>query len=408
MENWDLKKNLAVIRDRFPVLRTCVYLISNSLGAVPIQVAEDLQSFFRLWAERGVGAWQDRWWDLSSCIGRELASFLGADEDEVTMMSNATTAHWVALSTHFARDLGLRNRVVMTDQDFPSSIYAVSEIAKFLGWEIDMVQSRGRYGIEVDRILDRIDDRTLFVATSHVYFKSGYIQDISRIADLAQRVGALTLIDGYHAPGTIPVNLKDLGVDFYIGGCLKWLCGGPGNAFLFVKKDLRTRLKPRLTGWFAHRSPFSFSPDMEFTEGEYRFMSGTPPIPSLYTVSAGLNIIKRIGILPIRAKSRKQTRLVINGAIERGFSVYSPEEDDLRGGAVSLVIPHGYQVKQALQEQGILVDFRQGIHREPDIIRIGPHFYSEDEEIGQLFKAIDEIYAKGMYKKFDKKISTVT
>ncbi|MCJ7582908.1 MAG: aminotransferase class V-fold PLP-dependent enzyme, partial [Candidatus Aminicenantes bacterium] len=215
-------------------------------------------------------------------------------------------------------------------------------------------------------------------------------------------------IDGYHAPGSISVNLTDLGVDFYVGGCLKWLCGGPGNAFLFVGKNLKSKIEPRLTGWFAHNKPFDFSSEMEFTEGSYKFMAGTPAIPSLYTASAGLDIIARIGISQIRKKSQKQTRLIINKARERGFILYSPEDDVLRGGSVSLSIPHGYQVKQALGERGIIIDYRQGARQETEIIRVGPHFYTSNDEINVLFDALDEIYSSEEFKKYPHEINTVT
>jgi kynureninase len=408
MISLDLKRDFADIRDRFPILESCVYLISNSLGAVPSRVADDLMAFYRLWAERGVRAWEETWWDLARNFGNELASFLGAGDDEITMMPNATVAHWTAISTQFADKGGKRKKIVMTDHDFPSSIYAVSEIAKTMGWAVDLIRSDGDCGIDTEHILDRIDESTLFVATSHVYFKSGYIQWIEPIIEKARRVGALTLIDGYHAPGTIPVRLSELRVDFYVGGCLKWLCGGPGNAFLFVRKDLSAKIAPSLTGWFAHRKPFSFSERMLWAEGAHKFMSGTPSIPSLYTASAGLDIINSVGIEAIRDKSLKQTGRIIQQARQRGFPLFSPEEEKRRGGAVSIVLPHGYQVKQALGHRGILVDFRKGKGREPDTLRVGPHFYTLDDEIDRFFSVLDEIYSTKEYKTFPVHAKTVT
>jgi kynureninase len=408
MSGFDLKTDLQKLRDRFPILKRCVYLISNSLGAVPSQVEDDLLDFFRIWAEKGVSAWEEEWWGMSRRTGNELAAFLGADDDEITMMPNATIAHWVALSTCFTERNTKRNKIVMTDHDFPSSIYAVSEIAKGMGWTIDIIRGEGDFGIDTEELLQRIDETTLFVATSHVYFKSGYIQKIFPIIERAHRMGALTLIDGYHAPGTIPVHLSNLGVDFYVGGCLKWLCGGPGNAFLYVNKDLSVKAAPRLTGWFAHQSPFSFTESMEWSSGAHRFMSGTPSIPSLYTVSAGLNIIKNLGIGPIREKSLKQTRHIIDMARKREFSLFSPVEDEKRGGAVSLILNYGYQVKQALGKRGIIVDFRKGKGREPDILRVGPHFYTEDNEINEFFSALDEIYSRQEYKQYLEDNKTVT
>jgi kynureninase len=296
----------------------------------------------------------------------------------------------------------------MTDHDFPSSLYAVQKICEFMDWNVQVIQSNGKPGIDIQHILDHIDDQTLFVATSHVYFKSAYVQDIAKIVDRARRMGAWTVIDGYHAPGCIPVNLSELDVDFYIGGCLKWLCGGPGNAFLYVKPDLAACVEPQLTGWLAHKSPFLFAPDMEYTLGSYRFLSGTPPIPSLYTARSGIEIIDRIGVPQLRQKSIRQTRQIIENSKQRDFDVFSPEEDTQRGGAVSVHLPHAYQIKQALEKRQFKVDFRKGKNSDPDIIRIGPHFYTKDDEIHSLFNAIDTIYATQEYRAFPKEIKHVT
>jgi len=360
--SWDLERDLETIRKEFPILDQCVYLISNSLGAVPKKAADHLNRFYSLWAEDGVSAWEKEWWDLSGKVGNQVASLLGAEEDEVTMQVNATLCHWVVLSTQFhsrSKKDGKRNKVVMTDHDFPSIIYAVSKISEAMGWTVELLGSRGEPGLDAETIIKAIDDKTLFVATSHVYFKSAYIQDIQQIAGRAREAGALTVIDGYHAPGTIPVDVKKLGADFYIGGCLKWLCGGPGNAFLYVRPELAERLQPYLTGWFAHKEPFLFAQDMEFTQGSYRFMSGTPPVPSLYTAQAGLEIINDIGIPEIREKSLALTDLILKKAEERRFHLFTPRKEHLRGGAVSFGLPHALAVKLALEQRKIKVDFRK-------------------------------------------------
>jgi len=406
-ETRDLQKDLELIRRYFPILEKCIYLISNSLGAVPKQVQDDLSRFFTMWATDGVSAWEKEWWGLSQTVGDKVAALIGAGSGEVTMMTNATQGHWVALSTKFTANPGKRNTVVMVDLDFPSILYSVSQICSFMEWRLEVVQSKRKPGIEVEEILSKIDDRTLFVATSHVYFKSAYIQDIRRIARHAHDSGALTLIDGYHAPGTVPVDVKNLGVDFYIGGCLKWLCGGPGNAFLYVHPGLWDSLNPRLTGWFAHKNPFSFSPNMEYTDGPYKFMSGTPPVSCLYSAQAGLEIIQEVGITQIRQKSLSQTRRIIEKALARDFAVYTPREDKNRGGAVSFSMPHAHQVKQALVSRGVKVDFRKGKEKEPDVIRVGPHFYNNDEEIDILFEYIDEILSSGEFRKYSDKTEKV-
>jgi kynureninase len=406
-KTWNLNKDIKQIRKIFPILNRCVYLISNSLGAVPSGVQDDLQRFYALWAEEGVSAWQKEWWELPQKVGNEVASLIGAQDESVSMMTNATLGHWIVLSTQFLKSQK-RKKIVMTDHDFPSIVYCISQICSFMNWELDLVKSRGKLAPRAEDIIERVDEQTLFVATSHVYFKSASVQDVSRIAHQAHRVGALSLIDGYHAPGTLPVDVKELGVDFYIGGCLKWLCGGPGNAFLYVHPELQNSLYPHLTGWFAHKKPFSFSTQMEYTDGSFRFMSGTPPVPSLYTARAGLDVIGKIGMAQIRQKSLYQTRFIIENAKERGFAVLTPEEDEQRGGAVSLGIPHAYQVKQALMERRVKVDFRKGNETEEDVIRIGPHFYTESEEIDFLFVAIDEILSSREYEKYSGKTELIT
>jgi len=341
-------------------------------------------------------------------VGDRVAAVIGAGQDEVTMLPNATIGHWVALSTKFLEQDKKRNKIIATDNDFPSSLYAVSGIARFMGWELDVVPSDGQSGIDVEPILDRIDRKTLFVATSHVYFKSAYIQDIARISARAKEAGALTVIDGYHAPGIIPVDVKDLDVDFYIGGCLKWLCGGPGNCFMYVRPELASRLLPQLTGWFAHKTPFAFSTEMEYTQGSYRFLSGTLPIPSLYTALAGLEIIRRVGLQQIRRKSLTLTQRIIERSKEKGFEVFTPEDEARRAGAVSLHLSHAYSIREALEKKNIRVDFRKGKDREPDVIRVGPHFYNTMEEIEAFFQAVDEIYSSREYEQFPEILDKVT
>ncbi|MCJ7681335.1 MAG: aminotransferase class V-fold PLP-dependent enzyme, partial [Candidatus Aminicenantes bacterium] len=204
----DLTADLDLLRLEFPILRRCVYLISNSLGAVPRQTKDNLERFYRIWEEEGVTAWQSEWWGLAERLGNRIAAFLNGKYGSVTMIPHATQAHWIALSTRFLNRDKKRNRIVMTDLDFPSTLYAVEKVSEFMGWQVDRVGSHGRVRIDVEEILERIDERTLFVATSHVTFKSAAVQDIQTIASRAHEYGALTLIDGYHGPGTIPVDLE--------------------------------------------------------------------------------------------------------------------------------------------------------------------------------------------------------
>ncbi len=388
------------IREEFPILRRFVYLISNSLGAVPKTARNELEEFYGLWKEEGVRAWEKAWWNLGLDVGNLVARLLGAPAGTVIMTTNATQAHWVALSTCFGkRGSGRRNKVILSDQDFPSILYAAEGICRAMGWNAVFVPSRTG-AFDPEPLLEAIDERTLFVATSHVHYKTAFLQDVEEICRRARRKGALSLIDGYHAPGVVPVDVRRMGADFYVGGCLKWLCGGPGTAFLYVRPETALRFRPVLRGWAGHRDPFRFGLKFEGAEGSRGFQSGTPPVPCLYTARAGLRILRGIGPAAIRARSLGLTQLIITRARERGFPLLTPAEKDRRGGHVAFHVPHTLAVKLALEARNILTDFRKGERGEPDVLRIGPHVYNTDEEIEVLFYGLDEILSKGAYRPF--------
>lgn len=404
---WVLDRDLARVRREFPILSRCVYLISNSLGAMPRSARSRLQEFMSLWDKEGVTAWQKEWWDLGLRVGNRVAKLIGAGAGQVTMLTNATQAHWVALSTQFLRPARGRRKVVLSDQDFPSSLYAVEAVCRAMGWQ-PVVVPGGKAGLDPDPLLRAIDERTLFVATSHVHFRTSAIQDIRAVCGLARRRGAFSLIDGYHGPGVIPVDVRKLGADFYIGGCLKWLCGGPGTAFLYVRPEIAAKAEPLLTGWAGHRRPFLFSLKMDYAHQGSRFQSGTPAVPCLYAAQGGLDIIERIGLPQIRRKSLKMTGRIIALAEERGLPLLTPRESERRGGHVAFHIPHAYQLKQALEAKGIKLDYRKGGKDDPDLLRVGPHFYNKGEEVEILFRELDRLRSSGAFKKYSSSLKSVT
>ena len=253
-------------RSEFPILARSTYLISNSLGAMPRGTAGRLAEYAEAWATRGVRMWEEGWWDMPVRVGDQVAPIIGAPVDSVTMHPNVTLAEAVVLSC-FQPTAG-RNRIVFEDGNFPSVQY-------FYSAQPDLQVCP----VPVERLIDAIDDRTLLVPISHVLYKNSYLQPVRAIVEKAHRVGALVVLDVFQSAGCLPFSVADLGVDFAVGGCLKWLCGGPGNAFLYVRPDL-THLRPRLTGWMAHAAPFAFEPPpLRPTEGPLRFLSGTPQIP---------------------------------------------------------------------------------------------------------------------------------
>jgi kynureninase len=388
------------LRDRFPILSRTNYLISNSLGAVPESTGASLQAYYDLWATRGVRAWEEAWWSLVSDLGDLVAPLIGARPQEVVFQPNVTLTHAVVLSAFdFQRN---RSRIVTDAMHFPSILYLIDQ-KRAEGAGVAMIPSEDGISVDTGRVLEAIDERTALVSLSHILFKSAYVHEVAAIAEKARRVGAITVIDGYQAVGTIPVDVRELGIDVYIGGCLKWLCGGPGAAFLWVAPELRGRLEPRLTGWMAHEQPFAFQTKLVRREDAWRFLHGTPNIPALYAARPGLEIVNEAGIQAIRAKSIRQTRRLLELADESGYLCTSPRDPSRRGGTVAIDVENGYEISQGLKSLDILCDYRPGAG-----IRFSPHFYTRDEELDAAVAAIGEIRSTGGWRAFSAQKSAVT
>ncbi len=380
-------------RDKFPILATTNYLISNSLGAVPAGAEAKLREYYETWATRGVRAWEEGWWTLANDLGNLVAPLIGAGRGEVVFQPNVTLTHAVVFSA-FDFNKGMRNRVVTDAMHFPSILYLLDSLREH-GAEVVVVPSDDGIHVDTQRLLDAIDERTAFVAVSHVLFKSAYRHDVAAITEKARKVGAITIVDGYQAVGAIPVDVGALGVDLYIGGCLKWLCGGPGAAFLWVRPDLRSRLTPRLTGWMAHARPFAFSTVHDRRGDAWRFFHGTPNISALYAAQAGLEIINQVGVAAIRAKSERQTARLLALADARGYVCTTPRDPARRGGTVAIDIEHGQEIARGLNSLDILCDYRPGAG-----IRLSPHFYNRDEELEAAIATMAEIAAGNAWRAF--------
>jgi kynureninase len=395
-----LEDPLLAYRDEFPILSRTNYLISNSLGAVPASAYNRLREYVETWATRGVRAWEEGWWGLAAELGDLVAPLIGAGPGEIVFQPNVTLAHAIVFSAFDGR--ADRPRIVTDALHFPSLLYLLAE-RRASGALVEVVPSDDGITVDTRRIIEALDERTAFVNLSHVLFKSAYIHDVAAIAARAREVGAVTIIDGYQAVGAIPVDVAALGVDVYIGGCLKWLCGGPGAAFLWVRPEIRDQLTPRLTGWMAHARPFAFAPELERRTDAWRFLHGTPNIPAFYAARAGLEVVRRVGIAAIRAKSRRQTARLIALAEACGYRCTTPRDPARRGGTVALDVEHGYEVSQSLKAREILCDYRPGAG-----IRLSPHFYNRDDEVDAAVNSIDEILASGAWHAFADLRASVT
>ncbi len=383
---------LLALRERFPILERTTYLISNSLGAVPTTVSASLQAYYEAWATRGVRAWEDAWWSLVADMGDLVAPLIGAGPGEVIFQPNVTLAHAVIFS---AFDFSMKRPGIVTDaMHFPSILYLIDQKRRD-GATVSVVPSEDGISVDAERVIDAIDERTALVSLSHILFKSAFIHDVAAIAEKARRVGAITVIDGYQAVGTIPVAVRAMRIDAYIGGCLKWLCGGPGAAFLWIDPQLRETLEPRLTGWMAHEHPFAFETKLVRRTDAWRFLHGTPNIPALYAAKPGLEIVRQVGVDAIRAKSIQQTQRLLDLAEQAGYRCTSPRDPSRRGGTVAIDVEHGYEISQSLKSLDILCDYRPGAG-----IRLSPHFYTRDDELDAAVAAIGEIRVTGAWRAF--------
>jgi kynureninase len=376
-------RQLLDYRAEFPILEHTTYLINHSLAAMPRRAADRLAEYAAMWAERGIRAWGEGWWTTPMTVGDQVGRIVGAPPASTVMHQNVAVAEAVVLSCFLPPD-ARRNRVVYERENFPSVRYLYQAQP-----ELDVVLC------EDDRaIVDAIDERTLLVPISHVRFKTAEIQDVEPIVRRAHEVGAHVILDCYQSAGIVPVDVAALGVDFAVGGSVKWLCGGPGNGWLYVRPDLAERLTPTVTGWQAHEAPFGFEEEMRYASGAARFLTGTPNVPAHFAGMAGYDLIEEVGVERIRANSLRQTQLLIDLADRAGFEVRSRREPERRGGTVTVHVPDFPAVHRELAEREILCDFR------PDAgIRLGPHFYTSDDELRFVVEQIGEILETGAHRR---------
>jgi kynureninase len=375
---------LASFRDRFPILEHTTYLINHSLGAMPAEAEAKVGEYAATWKTRGIRAWAEGWWMLPMTVGDQVGRIIGAPPGSTVMHQNVAIAEAIVLSC-FRLD-GRRNRIVYEEANFPSVRYLYQAQAD-RGAEIEVVAN--------DRaIVDALDERTLLVPISHVLFRNGEIQDVEAIVRRAHEVGAHVVLDAYQSAGVVPLDVSALGVDFAVGGSVKWLCGGPGAGWLYVRPDLAERLEPTLVGWQAHARPFAFETELEYAEGAARFLTGTPNVPALYAATAGYDVIEEAGVEAIRANSLRHTDLLIGLLDSAGFDVRSPRELARRGGTVAVRVPEFEAVHTELAERQILCDFR------PETgLRLGPHFFNTDDELRFAAAQISEIVETGAYER---------
>lgn len=372
------------LRPEFPILERTTYLISNSLGAMPRAVADAFREYTEIWSTRGVRAWEEKWWEMAFEIGDMIGELMNAPKSSVALHANVTQCQAVVASCFDFS--GRRNKVVYSDMNFPSVMY-FWEAQRSRGARVEMVPSDDGITVPTERLLKAIDEDTLLVPISHVIFRSAYINDAKAVIERAHKVGAHVVLDTFQSLGAVPVDVQALNTDFACGGVLKWLCGGAGTAYLYVRPDLGRKLEPTFTGWFAHENSFAFETGpIRYAEPPLRFMNGTTNVPGFYAAKPGLEIVRQAGIANIREKSKRMTAKLIELAGKRGWRVNAPRDPERRGGTVAIDMPNSREVCAELLKRDVMVDWRPRAG-----VRFSPHFYNREEELDSAVATVEEI-----------------
>ena len=379
--------DLLKYRDEFPITAERTYLISASLGPLSRRSRALAEEHLDLWGRLGP---EELWFDhgmprLEECR-RSFAGLIGADADEIAIVPSVSSG---LSSIATCLDLDTRPKVVLTDMDFPTNHY-VWRAQERRGAELAVVASPDKIRIESDDVVAQIDERTSLVNINRVLFESSWIMDMDPIVTSARAHGAYTLIDDFHGSGVVPIDVHKMGVDILLTGALKWLCGGQGIAFLYVRRDLIQELEPLVVGWFGTKDFFEFDrASLRLRDDARRFETGTPTLPQAWTASGGLGIILEVGVDRIRARNQELSRHIIECIDDSRMELLSPREDERRGGLVRLRVPGGPSAaKEALHrlfEKDVVLDQRA------DALRISPHFFNTEEEIDRCFKELREV-----------------
>lgn len=378
-------------REEFPIVEKSLYMVNHSMGAMPRRAMDRIQEYGKMWQERGVRSWHEGWWEISQTVGNLLGKVFHAPENTVVMHQNVSVATALIFSC-IDWNKEKRKKIVTSELEFPSVLY-VCEEQKRLGAEHVMVKSSSLDEPDYEQLLEAIDEQTKIVVISLVFFRNAALCDVDAVVKKAHAVGAWVLLDAYQGIGTVPLDVKKANVDFMVGGSVKWLCGGPGAGYLYVRPDHIPELEPRITGWSAHRVPFQFETGrVRYADGIERFLHGTPAVPALFAARSGYEIIGEIGVEKIREKSLRQTGRIMELADEKGYPVRTPRSPERRGGSVTLEVPEGGAVVKALDSREVLCDYRPGSG-----VRISPHFYTKDEEIDRAMEELDNVVETKAY-----------
>jgi len=359
------------LRAEFPLLDRYIYFNACSLGPLPRRGREALARYGRDWDEQGTPVWYSTWLPLLERFRGRVGELLGAPAGSTAIAPSVSVA-LTTLATGLPPPAG-RNKVLIGELDFPTIGHQWLSRPQF---EVEFVPSPDGMTIPPEAFAERIDSRTALVATTHLFYTTGYLQDVRAIADAAHAAGALCLIDGYQTCGCVPLDVVAIDCDAFVGGCLKWVSGGPGNAFLYVRPELIPRVRPQGTGWFANREPFSFTlQELTFADDARRLETGTWAMACHYAGLAGLELVLEVGVADIQERLRDLTDRILERCDEAGVRTFTPRERSRRCGIVTLECERPDEVEAQLHAEGVIVDSR------PGRVRLSPHWCVTEEEL---------------------------
>ena len=372
-------------RDEFPIAADLVYLNNCSLTPLPRRGKTRIERFLGEWTELGGRAWYDHWIGEYEALREDLAGVLGADRDEVAIEPNVSAA-LVGIASTF--DYTKRPKVIVSDLDFPTDGHAFLAVTP-RGAQVQFVRSPDRVRMPLEVFERAIDERTAAVCTGHVYFTTGWIQDVKTLAEICHRKGARLVVDAYQSIGAFPFDVHASGVDYLVGGTLKWLMGGPGIAFLYARRDVAEAARPSAVGWWGVADPFAFDVEhLDPGKGARRFEYGTPAVAAIYAARAGIELLREVGVETVRLRHMALSQRLVDGAVAQGWTVRCPTNARERTAIVTLEHPEPQRAVDTLRAAGVITDSR------PGLIRLSPHYFNTEDEMDRALELLAPLRAQ--------------
>jgi kynureninase len=371
-------------RDEFPITRDLVYLNNCSLAPLPKRGRAAIERFASEWTDLGGRAWYDHWIGEYEALRADIAGVLGASVDELAIEPNVS-AGLVGIASTF--DFGKRPKVIVSDLDFPTDGHAFLAVEK-RGAQVEFVRSPDRVRMPLELFEKAVDERTAAVCTGHVYFTTGWIQDVKALAEICHRKGAKLVVDAYQSIGAFPFDVHDSGADYLVGGTLKWLMGGPGIAFLYARRDVADGARPSAVGWWGVADPFAFDVEhLDPGKGARRFEYGTPAVAAIYAARAGIALLREIGIATVRERHQTLSQRLVDGARAQGWTVRCPTDARERTAIVTLEHPEPQRAVDLLRSKKVITDSR------PGLIRLSPHYFNTADELDRALELLAPLRA---------------